>query len=563
MKLLKSYLPILFVIVLSFFTVRPLLQPGFFPMHDDTQVARVYEMSKALKDGMLPVRWVADLGYGYGYPIFNFYAPLAYYVGGVIAAVGTDPLVATKVMMIIGMLAAGMCMYLFCNLVWGKAGGILGGVFYAYATYHALDLYVRGDVAEFFAYACIPLAAYGLLLSFRKKTLLSVGIGAIGFAGVIISHNLTALMVAPFLFLFSLILVYIGWKENKKDKRFVFPVISFVGGILLSSFYWLPVPFEMHYSNVLSQVGGGADFRDHFVCLSQLWYSPWGYGGSVPGCVDGLSFMVGKLHFLAVFISIVAAGFLWRKNRNASLWIISGIVGFFISVFLTTAFSKPIWETISAMAFFQYPWRFLLLAAFFSSFLGGGLVLLFNNKLLRVLFVLLLSFGVVLLQYKFFVPQKTLPVSSTFYTNPQSLMLRTSKISDEYMPKGFKKPMVENSIPQVPFSVLHGKNGIVLITEDITQRKEAVINLESPALLIVNIAYFPAWQIYIDGVRASFTPTSYGLTLPITEGKHTVTAFYVSTPIENVGNMLTLTSILLLILAIIYERRPLYGKART
>ena len=34
-----------------------------FPIHDDTQVARVYEMGKALSDSMFPVRWVEDLGF--------------------------------------------------------------------------------------------------------------------------------------------------------------------------------------------------------------------------------------------------------------------------------------------------------------------------------------------------------------------------------------------------------------------------------------------------------------------------------------------------------------------
>ena len=88
MHFLKKYYGLLIVLALSFWAIKPLFISGFFPMHDDTQVARVFEMGKMLKEGTFPVRWVPDLGYGYGYPLFNFYAPLAYYVGGFFMLLG-------------------------------------------------------------------------------------------------------------------------------------------------------------------------------------------------------------------------------------------------------------------------------------------------------------------------------------------------------------------------------------------------------------------------------------------------------------------------------------------
>ena len=125
MKIVKNIFPIFIVLMLSFFSVKHLLMPGFFPIHDDTQVARVYEMGKALSDGMFPVRWVSDLGYGYGYPIFNFYAPLAYYVGGFFNVLGFDALVSTKIMMIIGIILSGVFMYLLARELWGEIGALI------------------------------------------------------------------------------------------------------------------------------------------------------------------------------------------------------------------------------------------------------------------------------------------------------------------------------------------------------------------------------------------------------------------------------------------------------
>src|SRR5438105_15010330 len=101
----NKFLPLLFVLIFSYWAIKPLFISGFFPIHDDTQIARVFEMKKSLADGMFPVRWVEDLGYGYGYPIFNFYAPLAYYVGGFFNLACFVVLDATKIMLLI-------CIYL-------------------------------------------------------------------------------------------------------------------------------------------------------------------------------------------------------------------------------------------------------------------------------------------------------------------------------------------------------------------------------------------------------------------------------------------------------------------
>src|SRR5215510_3413587 len=120
MRFLKRNLPLLIVILLSFWAIKPLLTTGFFPIHDDTQVARVFEMNKSLTDGMFPVRWVSDLGYGYGYPIFNFYAPFAYYIGSFFMSFGLNSLFATKLMMVVGIILSGIFMYTFAKEFWGK-----------------------------------------------------------------------------------------------------------------------------------------------------------------------------------------------------------------------------------------------------------------------------------------------------------------------------------------------------------------------------------------------------------------------------------------------------------
>ena len=441
LNFLKTNYGIILVLALSFWAIKPLFIQGFFPMHDDTQVARVFEMGKMLANGTFPVRWVPDLGYGYGYPIFNFYAPLAYYVGGAFMLLGFDALLATKIMMALGVILAGVFMYLLAREFFGRLGGIVSGLFYTYAPYHALDIYVRGDVAEFWAYAFIPLAFLGLY----KRSLI---VGSLGFAGVILSHNLTALMVAPFLLIAGLLLIIFSKKETRIHNTLYIILYTFLG-LALSAFYWIPALLEMKYTNVLSQIGGGADFRDHFVCLSQLWSSQWGFGGSAKGCIDGLSFMIGKLHILMTGLVLVL--FLFGRLKQHKGIILFSLISFPSSLFLMLETSKSVWEVIPAMAFFQYPWRFLILASFSSSLLAGSLVVLSSSLKIKPywlafpLIALLLFFNI-----KFFVPQTTFSATSKDFTNEKALKWTDSKTSDEFLPADFKKPKSEHEVSKKP-----------------------------------------------------------------------------------------------------------------
>ncbi len=451
MNIIKKLLPLIIVIFLFFWAIKPLFYPGFFPIHDDTQVARVFEMTKSLKGGMFPVRWVSDLGYGLGYPIFNFYAPLSYYFGSIFNLAGLDALSATKIMMGFGIILAGIFMYLFAKELFGKIGGIVAALFYMYAPYHALDIYVRGDVSEFWAYAFIPLVFYGLWKIYKNKSWFFVIVSSLGYAGIILSHNLTAMMITPFLVLYILFLAIASYRKKQK-KTIIYLLSGTIFGIAISCFYWLPALAEMKYTNVLSQIGGGANFLDHYVCLFQLWSSPWGYGGSAVGCVDGLSFMIGKLHVLVSITSVVGVSLLvmLKKHRqDTEKVLITGFsfLGFIFSIFLALEISKFIWQAMPLMAFFQYPWRFLLMVSFFSSLLAGSFIWLITFLPIKRFFPhfvfelsALLIFVLLFLNIKFFVPQKFLQVNSNYYTNEYGLKWTTSKISDEYLPKDTKKP---------------------------------------------------------------------------------------------------------------------------
>ncbi len=572
MEKIKRFLPLVLVIVLSFFAIAPLLHPGFFPVHDDTQVQRVFEMTKSLKSGMFPVRWVQDLGFGYGYPIFNFYAPLAYYAGSFFNLLGFDPLFSAKAMMALGILLSGVFMYLLADELFGKLAGIVSALFYVYAPYHAVDIYVRGDVAEFWAYAFIPLAFYGVLKTFREKNFKGVATAALGFAGIILSHNLTAMMVFPFLFVFVWILAFVPFKREKKTYLYLFA--GLILGVLVSCFYWLPALSEMKYSNVLSQVGG---YQNNFVCLTQLWTSPWGFGGSVPGCVDGMSFMIGKSQILISLIALILAitVYFYKKKKETRKWLLIALVSFFglaFSAFLTLSYSDFIWQNIPLMNYFQFPWRFLLMVLFFCAILAGLFVKLLEYlpvkkypKHFKFGVASLLILTLILVSTKYFFTSPTSHNGSieyagiygsnpSLYTSDYAVKWLVSRLTYEYMPPGFFVPQNPDQVSDGKVKTVYGSALVDYLKID-PQNYDFTTYSDSNVAILIPIAYFPFWNIKVDGQKTGFSSVQKGILINLAAGNHTVTLSYDQTPIEKTADLVSIAGMLLLVTGIIHKKR--------
>src|SRR3989344_8824286 len=148
LNLIKSHKVFTIGLILTLSLFWPLFWAPFFSHHDDVQVIRLYEMDKCIKDGQIPCRWVPDLGGLYGYPIFNYYAPLPYYFGELFYFVTANLILSVKIMFATAFLGSYLFMYLLARKFWGPWGAALSGIFYSFAPYHAVNLYVRGAIGE-------------------------------------------------------------------------------------------------------------------------------------------------------------------------------------------------------------------------------------------------------------------------------------------------------------------------------------------------------------------------------------------------------------------------------
>ena len=530
--MMKKTLGLIIVLLVSYWAVRSIFIPGYFPMHDDTQVARVVEMGKALREGQFPVRWVSDLGYGLGYPLFNFYGPLPYYIGGFLYAIGISGLAATKFMMGLGVIFAGVTMYLVVTDLLGVSAGIVAAAFYTYAPYHAVDIFVRGAVGEYWTLLFLPIIFWGF---WRRRIL----VGSMGVAGLILSH--TVLGYAGMLLIGLAALV----SRMRKDV-----MLMIVLGLGLSAFFWLPAIAEMKFTDVSKVIGGAADFKNHFVCLGQLWNSQWGFGGSAPGCLDGLSFKIGKEHLIASLIAALGI-FLFARDKQARKLVIVGIGILALSVFLMLPVSEPVWSVIPLFSYVQYPWRFLTFAIFSVSLITSCVVSVVRAPLFRWAAVLVLVLVVLMVEVKRFVPQYTYPVAKGSLETVQDLRFRVSKISDEYLPPEVVKPATVNDVMRdiIPPSDLYS----VKVIENLDTYKKFEFHSGTTNIVRINVANFPGWKYMVNDSMV-VPELDHGLPLiTVPGGLTTVQMWFRDTPVRTVGNVVSFAALFLWLY--LYDKR--------
>ena len=96
-------------IALGLLAALPFLTRPGLPRDTDAElhVFRAAELGYSLRAGDLYPRWAPDFYYGYGYPIFNYYAPLTYHLANLFQLMpGVGIVDAVKLVFILGLTCA-------------------------------------------------------------------------------------------------------------------------------------------------------------------------------------------------------------------------------------------------------------------------------------------------------------------------------------------------------------------------------------------------------------------------------------------------------------------------
>jgi len=554
----KHFWTVLIVLIAGILASRTLLfQKGYFNMHDDLQMMRQLQLEKCFMDGQIPCRWVPDMGYKYGFPLFNFYPPLPYLTGQIIRTFGFAFTDTAKILFAISIITSGLGMYFLANEFFKKTGGVVSAIFYIWAPYHAVDVYVRGAMNEAWALIFFPLIllfGYHLVTSDKRLMTKNAIFLTLSYTGLFLSHNLMVMIFTPFFILWCLMWMWL------KNKKYVLS-IKYLGlsGILslgLSAFFTLPAVFENNLTWLKSQLIGYYDYTAHFVSINQLLISIfWGYGPSVWLENDGMPFPAGQIHWglSIVIMSIWLYVYMFNRKKKRILHTTYYIIPFlflmgWFTAFMTHVRSTPIYQLLPFLALVQFPWRFLTLVTFAFSFLAGAVVLMLKNLSTKYyqLYSVIITIAVIAFNWFYFLPMDgkmgNLTDEEKFGGEAWQLQL-TAGIYD-YLPATAKMA------PRAPQTVLaEVMKGEALITEMEQGTDWAVFNtvVSSPlAVVRINIFEFPNWVIKIDGKKVKqFMPEDeqWGrMWIEVPEGEHKIEANFTNTPIRTVSNYISLIS---------------------
>ena len=538
-KGLAFALSLVFLILVSYWAWQPLAARGYFPTHDDAPPIWLFEMDRCFQDGQFPCRWVPDMGHGYGYPLFNFQPPLAYYVGELVHLSGFSVLDSVKITFMIGFFIAGFLMFLLAREFWGNLGGIVAAAFYVYAPYHALDVYVRGALAEHWGMAFFPGIFWGIHKVVREGKLHHVLLLSLFIALLLLSHNLmTMILILPAL-LWALVLL---WQTRSKERALPL-LLSGMWGLGLAAFFTLPAIFELDLTKAEASTTGYFDYHRHFVDLNQLFVSRfWGFGTSEPGPNDGMSFQIGWLHWGIAAVTAFAAPFLWRKHRVAFWGAVTVFAAFGLSVFMMTDQSLFIWEAITRLKWLQFPWRFLAVAIFTCSFLAGFLFALLQNRtLLSVAISLALVGGVIVANQEFFRVRDRSFITDEQAFSGENWVKLTGHTFDF-------APIYSREQPPGPapakVQVIEGDAVISRTRQRSDSLAFAALVQGVDAKIRASIVDFPNWRVKVDGRTIPHDHrNNLGLiTFDLPVGSHQVSLELGNTGIRTAANYLSILS---------------------
>ena len=293
---------------------------------------------------------------------------------------------------------------------------------------------------------------------------------------------------------------------------------------------------------------------DHFPFIKQLIIPSWGYGSSVWGPTDEISFQIGLVNLVVVGLIIVLGLYKLRRrkilkqvqNDKTILLAIWALMGFFLSVFFMNIRSLFLWKLIPFHDFIQFPWRFLIFTTFSSSILAAFFVHSLPKKISKLVGVAIVV-STLLLTFRYFTPCSVFHKEDEEYLK---LFFEDSNYSEDYLllPKWIQ--VRPEHPPLTKISVTDGE--LLNIQKSSSINWISTINADSSTKVTFHSYYFPGWNARVDGKKGKIFPGKpYGqIELNVDKGIHEIEFYWKETTLRKIADYISLLSLVFLVIFI-------------
>ena len=562
------FLPYTLAILIGLFAAQPFLV-GHLAFGDDTllHLARVQELATTLRAGVIYSRFSPDLVYGFGYPIFNYYAPLFYYLVAPLYLLGLSISTATLTVLTLICVLGATGMFAWVRRYLTDTFSLLASASYALAPYILFNLNTRGAFAEALALSLIPWAMWAIHRSLRDARCMVPG--ALLFAAVVLSHNITALLTLP-------LMVGVVICESVSQPRpgglairtsrtiLMRGLAMLLLGLGLSAFFWIPALFERDLVQLdRIYTPEWAHYANSFIRLRELltWIQPVDQHIVLQRPALSISLLQIPLTLPALLGAII--GGQARSKSAVQLYLIAVAVAY---CFMVIALSAPIWDIVPALRLLQYPWRFLGpasfalagVAAFGAQSIGDWLTHRIAGRFgilaTSTLAVLLLSASSIFVFSRLITPisfdnSMQLTTSGLALDESQSGRIGTT-VEGEYLPVGLPvMPLYADSVFVAGNDRLRRdllpETTIVQDAQFEALQYRLVVSSLQPVPLTFRTLYFQGWSASIDGVQVEpFASKSTGLlSVAVPVGVHEVSVWFGTTPVRSAADVISVLAI--------------------
>lgn len=571
---MRRWIPFSLLIALVLVAARPLFASPFFFSDDGLlHLFRVFALDQTLRQGVIYPRWLWDLAYGYGYPIFNYYPPLAAYITETLHMLGLSFAAAAQGAFVVFLAIAiggayAMGVDLFAEEKNAQFIGILTATAYVFVPYFFIDVYVRGAMAEALSAAVLPWLIWSWRRALARRAISGPVFAALFLGILLLAHSLTLFIAAPFLGAFLL------WEWLHLPRAIKLPAFARLAwstalGAGLGAIYWLPFVAEvslvrMSRSNVLV----GEIFQANFLEPAKLIQSAWLYQyGKAP-------FALG---LVPVFFGVLAVGAVLAAGKTLC---VRGTILFFSMCALVGAAAmieplRPAWLAVPFSTMVQHPWRLAIVIGFGLAIAISALPVVIANALpkkialpVQLAAIAVMGVAIVYSALADFVPQEL------HFPDDQMTIAQLARFEgytgfvgtdtwSEYLPVTLRVPSLTSYSAAEKAESRSASADIRLMCYD-AMRREIAVSASTAVSISLRAFYFPDWRVTIDDQPVptyASTPMQL-LTVDVPAGDHRVTFVSGDTLSRQVGTAFSIVSAMTLIGLMVFALRRREADAR-
>lgn len=550
------------LVALTLLATWPLLTGGLPTVGDGLiHFHRFAQLDWHLRHGDFYPRWFVNLHYGFGAPVFNFYAPLSYYIP-LLFRLFNLPLATC---LLLGYVLA-FAVAIFGTYYWVRdqfdspIAGLAASAAFGLSPYLYLNVLHRGAYPELWGLALAPWLLWSAHRFATRGTSWQLVLRlALLYAALILTHTLSALVFTLIALFYLLALSLSAGNRHSALRILGFWSLGFGISLALTAFFTLPLLLESKDIQLFRTfLPGDLDYRNNFLALSTLLSPPVNFDprlvfNAMPASLPWPQL---ALACIALFTSLRV-----QEHRPAILgfW----ILGFGIC-FLTLSASEPIWNALPLARFIQFPWRLVGPASLFLAALAGAGL----SRSSRLSFVASLfaigSFFLFSLSWTYHANFASLPVAVS-PTDAVTYEITTGQLgttsAGEYLPRWVEQLPDPNTVnfaeTDLPSHLAPLPANITFDVLRLTPHSEEIAySSPTPFTATFNRFYFPGWAATVDGQPVKTRPSTPGglITVAAPAGQHTLRLELRPTAPQRIGTSLSLVTLAALIVFAL--RRP-------